>query len=128
MSHTYPTPHPMFYAYQQEKTESSGPCTCGDSRVCECVFSFFTCGSRAAVVWRWGCRLLASSADETASRFLSPASGRSLRRSCAPGSPYTRCAPTPGSPDRGKNTGRVRTEKRVLKVFSIRLALSIIER
>lgn len=63
--------------------------------------SFLTCGSRGADEWRWGCRWRASSAGEIASRFWSPASGHSSGRSFAPGSPCTRYALTPGSPDSG---------------------------
>lgn len=70
--------------------------------VCVRVLFFLTCGSRAVVVWRWECRQPASSAGGTASGFWSPASGRSSGRSCERGSPYTRCAPTPGSPDEHK--------------------------
>lgn len=67
---------------------------------------FHTCGSRAVVEWRWGCRLPASSTGETASKFWSPASERSSGRSYAPGSPYTRCALRPSSPEqhRGGDT------------------------
>lgn len=69
---------------------------------------FLTCGSRAVVAWRWGCHQRASSAGETVSRFWSPASGRSSDRSYAPGSPYTRCALTPGSPAPHKENERER--------------------
>lgn len=79
--------------------------------VCVCVrvnVHFLTYGSRAAVAWRWGCRQPASSAGETASRFWSPASGHSLGRSYVQGSPCTRCALTPGSPDQHKGKKRQR--------------------
>lgn len=56
------------------------------------------------VVWRWGCHQLASSAGETGSRYVSPASGHFSGRSYVPGSPCTRCVLTPGSPDIHKDT------------------------
>lgn len=112
-----------FCVYLLKMTESCGTCwnqghIWGQSaRARMCVTALFlTCGSRAAAAWTWGCRQPASSAGETASRFWSPASGRSSGRSYAPGSPCTRCARTPGSPDKHKEGKKERegwqTEKR----------------
>lgn len=84
--------------------------TWGGDSLQVCLVYFHTCGSRAAAVSRWGCRQPASSAGETASRFWSPASERSSDRSYAPGSPYTRYALKPSSPDRDR--GRWQREKR----------------
>lgn len=70
--------------------------------VCEDLHS--TCGSLTGSWPSWGSRGPSRTGSGTVWRCVSRWSAGSSGRSSAPGSPHTRCAPTPGWPKYGKRT------------------------